>query len=445
MNGGGVNVKSMIWISLTLGTIAVTGGWMAVREAGSHTPEGEAQLQALRRVLGTPVSAPEFVGEVGDWFNSPPLHMADLKGKKVVLVDFWEYTCVNCIRTLPYVKEWHRRYKDMGLVIVGVHSPEFEFAREHDNVRQAIEDFGIEYPVLVDSKYENWRAYDNHYWPRKYLINKDRKIIYDHAGEGGYGETERRIQEALRELNPRLKFPPIMEPVRGADKPGTVHYPVTREMYAGVRGFSAGQFGHPEKYEVGKTAAFNIPAEVEDGRLYLQGRWLMEREYLQVVPGDLKSAADLLTIRYHAKECNAVIKPQGETCFKVLVLQDREYVRKDDAGRDILFDGDKSYLLIDKPRMYSITVNKDYGEHILTLIPRSRSFAIYAFTFSSCEKPIDDRRQSSVPSRPLRTALSRSWRVSPGPRTHSLYPALGPALPRSNSLSSVPPVCAGRE
>ncbi|MBI2033935.1 MAG: redoxin family protein, partial [Candidatus Liptonbacteria bacterium] len=151
------------------------------------------------------MNAPEFPKDL-IWLNSKPIQMADLRGKAVVLIDFWTYSCVNCIRSMPYLKEWHERYKDKGLVIVGVHTPEFAFEKEKDNVLKAVKDFGITYPVVMDNDYAIWQLYANRFWPRKYLVSSDGQIAYDHTGEGGYTETEEEIQKALLELNPKLSF-----------------------------------------------------------------------------------------------------------------------------------------------------------------------------------------------------------------------------------------------
>ena len=182
-----------------------------------------------------PPDAPELIGTPADWLNSPPLKREELRGK-VVLVDFWEYTCVNCIRTLPYLKEWHKRYAKDGVVIIGIHTPEFAFAKDRKNVAQAVKNLGITWPVLLDSEYKNWMAYHNSFWPRKYFINREGNIVADHAGEGGYGESEARIQYLLKEINPDAVFPEVMEPIRDTDRPGAVCYPTTPELYAGERG-----------------------------------------------------------------------------------------------------------------------------------------------------------------------------------------------------------------
>ncbi|MCX4163560.1 MULTISPECIES: thioredoxin family protein [Paraburkholderia] len=140
-------------------------------------------------------AAPEFTG-ISTWLNSDPLTIQKLRGK-VVLVDFWTYTCINCINTLPYVKSWNQKYKDQGLVVVGVHTPEYPFERDTDNVKTAIKRFGITYPVAQDNQYATWRAYDNQYWPAFYLIDKKGQVVYTHFGEGDYAQTEAAIQALL--------------------------------------------------------------------------------------------------------------------------------------------------------------------------------------------------------------------------------------------------------
>ena len=150
--------------------------------------------------LAAPVKlgpAPEFQG-ISTWLNSAPLTIAGLKGK-VVLVDFWTYTCINCIRTLPYVTKWYDTYKDKGLVVVGVHTPEYAFERKTSNVKDAIGRFKINYPVAQDNRYATWSAYNNMYWPAVYLVDKKGRIVYTHFGEGAYAETEGQIRRLLAE------------------------------------------------------------------------------------------------------------------------------------------------------------------------------------------------------------------------------------------------------
>ena len=142
-----------------------------------------------------PSPAPEFTG-LGKWLNGPPLTLGQLRGK-VVLIDFWTYTCINCIHTLPYVERWHEKYKDQGLVVIGIHTPEFPFERSTENVQTAIRRFNLHYPVAQDNEYATWRAYQNRYWPAFYLIDRNGHIVYEHFGEGEYAETEAQIQRLL--------------------------------------------------------------------------------------------------------------------------------------------------------------------------------------------------------------------------------------------------------
>ena len=145
--------------------------------------------------LSHPAPAPEFTG-IDKWLNSEPLTLQQLRGK-VVLVDFWTYSCINCVNTLPYVKTWNQKYKDQGLVVIGVHTPEYPFERDTGNVKTALKRFGITYPVAQDNRYATWRAYDNQYWPAFYLIDKHGQVVYTHFGEGEYALTEAAIKQLL--------------------------------------------------------------------------------------------------------------------------------------------------------------------------------------------------------------------------------------------------------
>ncbi|MBO9662253.1 thioredoxin family protein [Dokdonella sp.] len=157
---------------------------VAVAVVGMPTPRAEPV-----------VAAPEFTG-IDRWFNSAPLSLAELEGK-VVLVEFWTYSCINCIHVTPHVKEWYRRYRDQGLVVIGVHTPEYEEEHDPAKVQAAIERFGIEYPVAQDNGYRTWEAYGNRYWPASYLIDREGRIVYRHYGEGAYEVMDERIRQAL--------------------------------------------------------------------------------------------------------------------------------------------------------------------------------------------------------------------------------------------------------
>ena len=183
---------------------------------------------------------------IAAWINSDPLTIEELQGK-VVLVDFWTYTCINCIRTFPYLKLWHSRYADDGLVILGLHTPEFEFEKDYDNVVQATRDNGIIWPVAQDNDYFTWQNYRNRYWPAKYLIDQDGVVRYTHFGEGGYGETEKQIRLLLAEVGADLSDDKLVLPtdqVVDMTFLNTRNAQVTPELYAGYeRNFSAALYG----------------------------------------------------------------------------------------------------------------------------------------------------------------------------------------------------------
>ena len=189
--------------------------------------------------------APEIV-PTGEWLNSEPQTITGLRGK-VVLVDFWTYSCINCIRTLPYIESWHEKYNDSGLVILAVHTPEFEFEKNAENVQRAAEKYGLKYAIVQDNEYRTWRAYSNRYWPRKYLIDIDGFIRYDHIGEGGYEETEEHIQELLKERNARLNM------TMDVEKPLTVEQTQNHEI-----GTPELYFGYGFRRNVDSTSEYSI-------------------------------------------------------------------------------------------------------------------------------------------------------------------------------------------
>jgi thiol-disulfide isomerase/thioredoxin len=189
--------------TVTLFAAAVATGAVAIAGLVA-TPAASAASSAAASAVASPAAsplggntAPEFTG-IDKWLNSDPLTIQQLRGK-VVLVDFWTYTCINCIDVLPYVKAWNQKYKDQGLVVVGVHTPEYPFERSTDNVKTAIKRLGITYPVAQDNGYATWNAYNNQYWPAFYLVDKKGHVVYTHFGEGDYEKTEAKIKSLLAE------------------------------------------------------------------------------------------------------------------------------------------------------------------------------------------------------------------------------------------------------
>ncbi len=324
------------------------------------------------------VRMPEFSD--GIWLNSDPVTTAELKGR-AVLVDFWDYTCVNCIRTLPYIVEWNRRYGDKGLVIIGVHAPEFFFSRTEENVRKGMEKFGIEYPVVMDNDYKIWSAFANRAWPAKYLIDKNGYFRYVHLGEGAYIETELAIQLLLREIDPEVELPDPMKPIRDTDIPGIHCYRPSPELYFGHK---RGKLGNREGHRPGESQYYEKPEAIRDDTIYLGGNWTSEGEYIAPSPGGPGDASNIY-LKYTSYEVNIVISPVDKTGSKVFIMQDRKHADRSAAGDDVEFDEEgRGFIIVREPGMYNIIRNLEFGPHFLELSTDSSALQFYAFTFVGC-------------------------------------------------------------
>lgn len=317
----------------------------------------------------------------GSWLNSTPLTPQQLRGK-VVLVDFWEYTCINCLRTLPYLREWYRRYRDHGFVIIGVHTPEFDFSAKRANVTAAANRLGVTWPVVLDDHATIWKRYGNYVWPHEYLYDQEGRLAESSAGEGGYPETEARIQALLKGAQPQLALPPVMAllPQDSYDKPGAVCYPKTPELIVGHgRIANASGSGNPAT----DTNYAYDESNPQDGAVYLQGYWHITHE--AAVSGENNG---YLVLRYHAIQLDAVLKPEDGGSIRAEVTQDGRPVAKSDAGSDLRYDAHgNSYLEVDEPRSYNLITNASFGAHTLQIFPKSDGLGVYDFAFESCEVP----------------------------------------------------------
>lgn len=309
------------------------------------------------------------------WINSHPLSLRQLRGK-VVLIDFWDYTCVNCVRTLPYVQQWWDRYKDKGLVVIGIHTPEFTFAQYESNVNRGVEEFGLTYPIVVDNDFELWKAFANRYWPTKYLIDKDGYLVYAHFGEGSYAETEEALQDLLREIDPKIQLPPLMAPVREEDRPGAVCYQPTAELYLGFR---RGRIGNEGGFKEEEVSDYCAPGELEEGPFYASGRWASTAEYFGSEGNDGR-----ILLKYSAAGVNLVLAARQDAHGEIEILQDGKPLTEAQKTEDILFRDGRSFVLIDRARMYRLVDNRSFGTHTLELRFSSPGMAAFAFTFTSC-------------------------------------------------------------
>lgn len=302
-----------------------------------------------------------------------------MREKAAILIDFWTYSCVNCIRTLPHLKAWYERYKDKGLIIVGAHTPEFEFEKNVENVTRAIKDFGIEYPVVMDSDYEIWSLYSNNAWPSKFLINKDGQIVYGHIGEGGYRETEEAIQKALLELNPGLKLPPVPATEEGS-APSTslgvekVCLPTTPELYLGsMRGHA--------------------------GKLWdYRGTWKVFPEYVEHERQN-ENFEDYLLLNFEASEANLVMEFGGERAAKIRLELDGKLLRdievreakmynllspKDVEHKNSPLSPELARLASRAKRVEGPATSHAHPRRQLKIYSRDAGLRAYAFTFGGC-------------------------------------------------------------
>ena len=332
---------------------------------------------------GTP--APDFSGNHA-WINSKPLSLhGELKGK-VVLVDFWEYTCINCIRTLPALKRIESRYKSYGFEIVGDHAPEFDFAYLPENVGLGVKRQRITWPVVVDSDFKIWHAYDSNSWPNKFLIGADGVIASQHQGEGGYGELERQIRDALRKANPRVSFPSSWTIPEDVDDFNPSRCGVmSEETYIGTaRGASwGGAIGNSEGFQPGKTVSYtSMPHAVKRG-FFVHGLWTNE-------PDDFLHArttstpTDYIGIHYRGAEVYAVMNVKAAKSERVYVTRDGKSLPAAKRGVDVQVDEKgQTYIDVAENRMYYVVKGEDALEHELRLAPVLPGIGINSFTFGN--------------------------------------------------------------
>lgn len=323
--------------------------------------------------------APEFAP--GLWLNTQqPVTLNLLRGG-VLLIDFWDYSCVNCLRTLPYVQEWHNRYDAAGLTIIGVHAPEFAFGKERVQVELALEELAVHYPVLLDADFKTWNAYDNRFWPAKYLIDAQGFIRYQQVGEGNYDQLEQAIQALLREVDPALDLPPIMNPLRPEDYPEVLCYRPTPDLRGGLR---RGALGNPEGYAGGIPLVYRLPSQRQAGAFYVSGAWQAAEQFF-FYQG---RSEGIIQVPYEAVEVNAVLSPHPDAVERIVnpqtvsveVWQDDSPLNDSRRGADLTEDG---RLLVNRPRMYNLIRNPGFESHELTLRVHAPGFALYGFSFVS--------------------------------------------------------------
>jgi thiol-disulfide isomerase/thioredoxin len=329
--------------------------------------EVKKQLDALKNTsekssLPQMGEAPGFDGAT-KWLNTDkPLTKDDLKGK-VVLVDFWTYTCINCIRTLPHVTRWYDKYKDQGFVVIGVHSPEFAFEKNTDNVLAAIKQYNIHYPVPQDNDFTIWKGFNNQYWPAEYLIDAKGVVRRTHFGEGEYDEMEKAIQDLLKEAGKNVNTSLDEMP----DQAPTMRF--SPETYLGSARM---EYYHPNGSLPNGTKSFSLLETPSDNTFSLGGEWTIRDE--NAVTG--KGAT--LVYNFYSDKVFLVLRPPTGKTAKVKVLLDGKVVGSDAAGKDVK-DG---VVLIDSDRLYElINLKGKPASHFLKLEFQTPGTETFAFTF----------------------------------------------------------------
>ena len=343
------------------------------------------------------IKAPEFA-QITGYINTPhnsPITLSSLKGK-VVLVDFWTYSCINCIRTIPYLNDWDQKYAGNGLVIVGVHSPEFEFEKNYDNVKAAVQRLGITYPVVLDSDHGTWNAYGNQYWPRHYLIDAQGYIRDNHIGEGGYEQTEKTIQSLLAERAAHIGLKQISFSTRSTPviRPQSMQYvdlnqSTTSEIYLGYDKARA-PIGNPEGFKPDQIVSYSIPSDMslKPSIVYLQGSWKNNPDNME-----LQSDTGRIAFIYYAKSVNMVAGGKGEGIVindndndehrvaganGQVVISASANMSNKSLGQDLSQNGS---FIIDGQRLYNLAMHDDYNAHFIIIDVKGIGFQLYTFTF----------------------------------------------------------------
>jgi hypothetical protein len=281
------------------------------------------------------------------WVNSAPLTAEGLRGK-VVLVDVWEYTCINWIRTLPFIKAWNRDYAALDLVVIGVHAPEFEFGKRPENIDRGIRDHGLTYPIAIDNQFAIWRALDNNAWPAKYLFDGQGRLIKRWVGEGRYDEIEFEIRRLLAAANPGVQLPAVSHEATVFARTGQPSYAgITNETYIGAE-------------------------QRQPGSFTLEGDWRSERQYVELRKGTGK-----IVLPFTAGEVNLVVQPGPLGHAAITVLLDGMPVG-DTRGADVGGDGVARF---DRSGMIHLVAGASRRRHVLTLVTSDPGVRAFAFTF----------------------------------------------------------------
>lgn len=330
--------------------------------------------------MGRTIHAAELRGSY--WFNSEPLIIEQLRGH-VVLVHFWDYTSIYCLRGFPYIREWYKRYREFGLRVVGVHAPQFPFGRNPEIVAKALKKLDVRYPIVLDNDQVIWAGYASQEWPSIFLVDREGYVRWVQDGEVGYLETEREIQVLLREASYRGEMPELLEPIHETDRPGVICYRASPLMYAG---YLRGSLGNVEGYNPESILMYEDSNVHLDGRFYLRGIWFSDKNCMRL--DHPVGEEGHVAFSYRAVEVNLVLRSAVDSALRLSVRQDDRYLSPGICGEDAVLDRDgQSFIVVDEPRMYNVVRNKEFGEHELKLITDANGLALYSISFVSGVMP----------------------------------------------------------
>jgi len=325
------------------------------------------------------IRARELLGDF--WFNSEPVPLSALRGQ-VILLYFWDFASAAALRMLSYVREWHRRYASYGVVIVGVHTPRYPFAKQLDRVQKAIARLAIQFPVVIDNETLIAMNYECRTLPEVVLIDKDGFVRYRGIGEGNPTALERAIQALLYHAGIGGVLPVIMDPLRDVDRADAVCFRATPEVLAG---YLRGSLGNVEGSPPESVVHYADPGLYLDGRFYVEGDWRSERDCLRLVEG--AEPEGHVIVGYQGLDVQGILEPEGEKSVEVTVRQDNAFLSAN-RGDDVRIDGQgRSFVLVEEPRLYSLVKNREFGEHVLKLSSATQRFALYSFSFSTAVIP----------------------------------------------------------
>ncbi len=313
--------------------------------------------------------APELVG-IEYYLNTTPEELSDKIKDKVVLYDIWTYSCINCVRTLPYITAWDEKYSDEGLLIIGIHSPEFEFEKDPNNVQLAIDKHGIKYPVVLDNEMKTWKAFDNRYWPRKYIADHEGYIRYDHIGEGAYQKTEKVIQNLLNErakdLGIKIAATESLVDIKEFEHSNFR----TPELYFGYK-FAQGrnQLGSIEGFKENQITAYSEPEKVELHKFYPIGQWKNLEDSMELV-----SDTGSIRLQFNAKEVNIVTANHAN----LEIFLDGKPLPLDYVGTDI---ESENKITVTDAGLYNIINSQMPSTHDLEVLVNGTGFQMFTFTF----------------------------------------------------------------